>query len=375
MNFFYLHLKKIDWILLGAISALCLISLAVIFNLSSINFHKQLIWFGLGIFILILISLADYRILKTYPAPLLFIYFLSSILLLGVIFFGQRVRGSLSWFNLGLATFQPTEIAKPILVLLLAKYFSLRHIEMYRIRHLVVSGIYAFLPIALLLAQPDLGSAVIFGLIWLGMVLLSGIKSRHLLAVILIFGIISVLAWNFFLADYQKGRIMTFLRPETDFRGRGYQARQTLVAAGSGGFFGLGLGQGYQARLGFLPEPTTDFIFSAISEELGLAAGIFIFFLYGIIFWRIMKIGLAADNNFARLYSLGLGVMLAANLAISIGMNLGLLPITGIPTPFLSYGGSYLISLFLAFGILQGIHVRNRSDSLLTLYYRDIGFQ
>jgi len=300
----------------------------------------------------------DYRILKNNSSVIIILYLLALFFLGVVIFLGKHISG-IKWLQLSSFGFDPLEFAKIVIVLLLAKYFSLRHIELYKKRHLIVSFIYVALPIFLVLLQPDLGSALIFIAAWLGLVLVSGIKLRHLVVIILLAAIIFGIMWLGFLKDYQKNRILTFLNPQKDPLGYSYNLRQSLIAIGSGKIFGKGFGKGLQSQLKFLPAGHTDFIFSVFAEERGFAGILFLFLLYAVLIYRILAIGFAASDNFSKLFSMGFSIMIFAQILINIGMCLGLMPVIGIPLPFASYGGSSLLANFLGLGIIQSIRVRN----------------
>ncbi len=358
----YAHLRKLDWFLIIVVLLLVGVGLLTIYGIGSpesiIFFKKQLCFLGLAFFSMLALSFFDYRVFKNYSSVLITLYLVSLISLVFVLF-SQEIRGASSWFRLGPLRFEPIEFVKIVIILLLAKYFSLRHIEMYRIRHLVVSGIYLGLPVAAVFFQPDFGSVLILFSVWLGIIVVSGIKLRHLFILFLAAVLLFTAGWSYVLKDYQKERILTFLNPQEDPLGRGYHISQSLIAIGSGGLFGQSSGAGSQAGLKFLPEQHTDFVFATLAEQRGLI-GIFVLFgLFALLFWRIIKVSLAASNNFARLFPLGLAIMLLAQLVINIGMNMALLPITGLTLPLISYGGSSLVSIFLGLGILQSIKARS----------------
>ena len=191
------------------------------------------------------------------------------------------------------------------------------------------------------------------------MMLISGIRIRHLLIILMIFSILAGIGWGFFLKDYQKARILTFLAPTKDPLGQGYNVNQSIIAIGSGGFWGKGLGHGSQSQLNFLPEQHTDFIFATIAEEWGFFGISSILILWGIIFWRLFITAMGATTNFARLFIFGFMILLLAHISINIGMNIGFFPVTGIPLPLLSYGGSNLITMLATFGIIQNIKINN----------------
>jgi len=264
----------------------------------------------------------------------------------------------IGWYKIGFLSLDPIEFTKLILIVLLAKYFSMRHVEMYRFRHIIFSGVYVFLPFILIFMQPNLGSALILLILWVGILSISGIKLRHFIALLLCGILVFSLGWFFFLKDYQKARIMSFLTPQGDPRGMNWNQTQAKIAIGSGGFIGQGFGKGSQTQYGFLPEPQTDFVFSAIAEEFGLAGTVVMFAAFLALLWRIIKIAVGAQSNFPRLFAAGFAIIIFSQLFINIGMNLGILPVIGISLPFVSYGGSGLLTMFAGLGILQSIRVR-----------------
>jgi rod shape determining protein RodA len=231
----------------------------------------------------------------------------------------------------------------------------MRHIELYRIRHILLSGIYVLAPSVLIFLQPDLGQVVILVALWIAILVISGIKIRHFSILCLVLFLILILTWSFLLMDYQKARILSFIMPQLEPLGTGWSQAQAKIAIGSGGIFGKGISQGVQTQYGFLPEPQTDFIFSAIAEEMGLIGTGFLFFLFSVLIWRAIKIAISGQSNFPRLFASGFSILLISQIFIHIGMNLGLLPIIGIPLPLISYGGSSLLVNFVGLAILQSI--------------------
>ena len=360
-------LKKLDWILISAIILLLAIGMLSIASTSEartgdfIIFKKQFIFAATGLLLLLTFSFVDYRFLRNYSAVVLILYIISIALLLLLFIFGSHIRGATSWFRIGSPAgglgFEPVEITKFVLIVLLSKYFSGRHIDFGLIKHIFISGLYVFIPTLLVLFQPDLGSAALLIIIWIGMMLISGIRIRHLFVVLIIFSILSGLSWGFFLKDYQKDRILTFLTPQSDPLGRGYNVSQSIIAIGSGGLLGKGLGHGSQSQLNFLPEQHTDFIFATIAEEWGFFGISLLFILLGVIFWRLFITAIESTTNFARLFIFGFMLLLLAHISINIGMNVGFFPVTGISLPMLSYGGSNLIITLITFGIIQNIRV------------------
>ena len=360
MKAFFNHLKKLDWILITA--ALLLVSIGLLSLYSSSlgkgdfsNFKKQLIFLGIGFFLLLLFSLFDYRILRNDPYLILILYFFCCLGLLGLFFFAPEIRGVKSWYKIGPISLDPIEFTKIVLIILLAKYFSLRHVELYRIRHILFSGFYILVPGTLIFFQPDLGSVLIIVALWAAMLIVSGIRIRPFLILVLCGFLILFLTWSFLVKDYQKERVLSFVVPQFEPLGAGWSQAQAKIAIGSGGILGQGLGQGSQTQYGFLPEPQTDFIFAAIAEEAGLIGVSVIFLLFSILIWRVVRIAIASQSNFPRLFASGLGILLVLQIFINIGMNLGILPIIGIPLPLISYGGSSLIATCIGLGILQSI--------------------
>jgi rod shape determining protein RodA len=213
----------------------------------------------------------------------------------------------------------------------------------------------------LVLLQPDFGSAIIIFLLWLGMVLVSGISKKHLLVVFLSVVVVSGVLWGLVLKPYQKDRISTFIHPLTDVSGAGYNSYQATIAIGSGQVLGKGIGYGTQSRLKFLPEYQTDFVFAAFAEEWGFVGVLLLFLLYAIIFWRMLNISSRGESNFEVLFGLGLTILFFIHFAVHIGMNMSLLPVTGKTLPFMSYGGSHLLTEFLGLGILMGMKRHGRA--------------
>jgi rod shape determining protein RodA len=273
-----------------------------------------------------------------------------------LLFFAPEVRGTRTWFKLGPLSIDPVEFMKIVLIILLAKYFSMRHIEMYRIQHIFLSGIYALIPVALVFMQPNLGSVLILLSIWIGILIISGIKIRHFLMLIFLFILVFALSWGTVLKDYQKQRILSFITPQaSDSLTIGWNQTQSKIAIGAGGFFGQGIGRGSQTQYGFLPEAHTDFAFALIAEETGLLGVAVVLFLFGFLIWRIMTVAILSISNFPRIFASGVVIVIISQIFIHLGMNMGLLPIIGIPLPLVSYGGSGLISIFIAIGVLQSI--------------------
>lgn len=341
-----------------AIFLLMLVSLIVLYSISlSMNnnfsyFKRQIVWYIIGYAIMFIVAfLFDWHILKDKPL-LVFSIFLISVLLLTAALLSPAVRGVKGWISLYAFSFQPAELTKLALIIVLAKYFSRRHVEIWRLRHIFISAVYFLIPAALLILAPDLGSVIILGLIWFFVILISGVKPKHFLSIMLVGAIVAVLGWAYILAPYQKVRISTFLFPNIDPLGAGYQIAQSKIAIGSGGLLGTGLGRGIETQYGFLPERHTDFIFASFAEEWGFVGIIALMILYSLLFFGLYRLGKEIKNNFSVFFMFGYVLMVLSQIFINISGNLGLLPITGISLPFLSYGGSNLLINFLGLGII-----------------------
>lgn len=357
-------MARFDWILLAAVFLLSILSLLVIASLALndqpiyFSFYRQLLMVVVGFALMFIFSLIDYRLWRK-TSFIVFIYLLLLGLLILTLIFGHVFSGTRGWFKLGAFYLQPVEFFKIVLILVLAKYFAHRHIEIWRWQHIFVSGLYVFIPFLFIMLQPDLASALVLAAIWLGFMWLVEIRFYQVVVLILILILVGAAFWQFGLKDYQKQRIITFFYPEKDVLGSGYNMRQSLIAIGSAGLWGEGLGWGIQTHLKFLPAAKTDFIFSSLVEEMGLVGGLMVLFSFALIFLRLYQIGRSSQDNFSQLFVFGFMIKILIELIINLGMNLGLVPVAGLPLPFLSYGGSHLIADFLALGIVLNIRKNN----------------
>ena len=339
---------RLDWLLISATLPLVVFGLITMnsFLTESYFFDRQITWVLFSYALLLALSFGDWRFLR--KSWLLVVFYFVAIAVLATLFvLGQVTKGAQSWLSFGGLSLQPADFMKLVLVLMLAKYFSKRHIEIANIRHIIVSGLYALIPFIFILLQPDFGSALIIFLIWLGMILVSGVSKKHLTFLTIAAVLVSVIAWSFVLQPYQQKRIMTFIHPLADIHGSGYNAFQSTIAVGSGQILGKGVGYGTQSRLKFLPEYQTDFIFAAFAEEWGLIGVLILFLLFGVVIWRILANALVGATNFETLFGLGIAIMFLSHFIIHVGMNIGILPVTGLPMPLMSYGGSHLMTEFI----------------------------
>ncbi|MDO8565559.1 MAG: rod shape-determining protein RodA [Candidatus Moranbacteria bacterium] len=360
-------LLKFDWMLIAVTVLLLGVSLLTLSSLSAVGnvdyFLRQSVFSLLGLGVMLFVGFLDYRHIEKQSTAL---YFITAIALFGVLLFGTTVRGTAGWLSFGVFQVQPVEVAKVTLIIFLASFISKKKSELGEWTRVIASLVLSAVLIFLVLRQPDLGSSLVLAIIWGGMIFASGLRAKHLVTLFLLGTLLVSSGW-FALADYQKERINTFIHPESDPRGSGYNVLQAIVAVGSGGISGKGIGHGSQSQLNFLPEKHTDFIFAVIAEELGLTGAFFVIGLYLVLLYRIKRIGDTASDNFGYLVAVGVLVMFLAHIVINIGMNIGLLPVTGLPAPLLSYGGSSLFSMLFSLGLLLSIYRKKKGNEDLRI--------
>ncbi|MDP3973667.1 MAG: rod shape-determining protein RodA [Candidatus Daviesbacteria bacterium] len=324
------------------------VGILVIYSSSPELALQQSFFAIVGFLIFVFIAQFDYRSIKNLVTP---IYFLTIILLVVVFVLGIETRGSIRWIPLGPFNMQPSEFAKPALILFLAHFWT-RNVSSWKS---ILTSLILFLPISFLVfKQPDLGSTMTITAIWIGILFSSGISTKKLVTLVIIGVLFIPVSW-FLLHDYQKERITSFFAPETDPLGRGYNLIQSTIAVGSGELLGRGLGRGTQSRLQFLPEFRTDFIFASIAEELGFIGALLILILYLILLFYLLWVAKEAYDFFGFLLISGVVSMISFQTVVNIGMNIGLLPITGITLPLISYGGSSLIATFICLGLAASV--------------------
>jgi rod shape determining protein RodA len=344
-----------DWFLLGSFSVLAAFSLIELRSAAPELFWVQFAWFVAGGIAIEAMFLYDFRPIINYRWIIFGFYLAITLLLLSTLFIAPVIRESQSWLAIGPLRFQPSELSKVALIILLAYFFGRRHIAIAHVRNLFVSFVYVALPAGIILLQPDWGSATVLGFIWVGFLLVSGIRWRHLAIGCVFIIVLGFASWHFFLADYQKERIIGFLNPAYDPLGINYSTIQAKIAIGSGGIFGKGFRQGTQTQLGFLTEPGTDFIFAAIVEEWGLIGGGALLGAFFFLVVRIVLIGLRSRDPFSQFICLGTAILFLAEFILNMGSNLGLLPVVGVTFPFVSYGGSSLLTKAMLVGMVQSI--------------------
>jgi rod shape determining protein RodA len=359
-----LYLKNFDWILFSAVILLICFGLVEIYSialgqdyLDLVNFKKQILFFVIGLILLFAFASIDYLNFRSYSN---YAYLAGLALLLGVIFFGEDIRGTRGWYNLGIFNLQPVEFVKIILIIYLARYFSSITIKLNPIKHLIISGLGTGILVFLVLQQPDFGSSMILFTLWFAFLFVAGLKLRYIISICLIAIMLLVSAWFLFFQDYQKERIMTFLNPGASDLDQSYNINQAMIAIGSGQWIGRGVGFGSQSQLKFLPEAQNDFIFAVIAEELGFLGISIIIFLFGLIFYRLLKNAKNAKNDYGVYFLIGTLILLFIEMFINIGMNIGIMPVIGISLPFLSYGGSSIISTMILLGMVESVIIRSK---------------
>ncbi len=351
-------LRRINWGMLLIISAIAGLGLAMLYSAANGNadpwMSRQAARFAVGLAVLVAVALVD---LRFWLRNAYLLYAIAVLLLIFVEIAGHIGMGAQRWINLGFIQLQPSELMKIALVLALARYFHGRsHDEVGKPLVLIVPLLLCLAPAGLVLLQPDLGTA---GMLILGggiMFFVAGVRLWKF-AIILLGGLAAVpVAWNF-LRDYQKARILTFLNPESDPLGAGYHIMQSKIAFGSGGMFGRGFLQGSQSHLDFLPERQTDFIFTMLAEEFGMAGGLLLLSLYALLIAYGLVIALNCRNQFGRLVAVGLTGNLFLYVFINMAMVMGLIPVVGVPLPLISYGGTAMITVLAGFGLVMSVYI------------------
>ncbi len=335
--------------LLGVALLLSIFGLLMIYSGSSKLAFNQLIFLILGVGAFLFIKQIDYRVYQKI-LPQLYIGVL--LLLVSLSFLGTEIRGSMRWFDLGFFRLQPSELVKPLLILVLAGFASQKNLS--SLKYFLASMFIIGLPALLVLRQPDIGSSLVIVAIWLAIILVSPVKLWHVASVAFFFLAFLPVIYQF-LAPYQKGRVMAFINPSHDPLGVGYSVIQSQIAIGSGQLVGRGFGHGTQSHLRFLPEFNTDFIFATLAEELGLVGAVLLLGTFTVLLIKLLQLARRISDPFGANIVMGVVGVILAHLAINIGMNLGLLPVTGITLPFISYGGSSLVSTFIMLGLVASV--------------------
>ncbi len=365
-------LQNFDWLTFLIVILISIISIMTIFSATrppgtedaaQASFYiKQMVWLAISIIALIIFISFDYVWLERVALP---VYIMGLLLLLIVLIAGRTGMGAQRWLSLGPLSFQPSEFFKLIFIIMLSKYYSFSREPLDVTGLLRVFFLIVFIPFVLLFKQPDLGTAIVALLIFMSVSMAKGLHKKVIIMMVVI-GIISLpflgnIMWTG-LKDYQKNRILAFIDPKVDPSGIGYHINQSKIAIGSGEFFGKGYLEGTQGPFRFLPEKHTDFVFAVFAEEWGFAGSVFLLSLYLLLIMRGLDTANKAKDDFGRLLALGITFMLFIYFFVNIGMTLGMMPVVGIPLPFMSYGGTALLSNYIAIGVL--INIRTRRFSL-----------
>lgn len=353
---------KINLWIIGPTVVLLLLSLTILRSVLPLEVGKQIIFCFLGILIFILVSQIDYRIL--FPLAKI-LYALSLLLLITTFLFGETTRGSVRWLQIGSFSFQTSEIVKPLMIFSLAAFAKELNLKKYL--HLFLFLFLLLLPVWLVLIQPDLGSALVITGIGIAIAFASGISLRIFSLALLSF-ILFLPGGYKLLKPYQQDRILAFINPFSDPLGSGYSVIQSMIAVGSGKLVGRGLGHGIQSQLRFLPERHSDFIFASLAEELGFIGSFLVLGSYALLLYQILKISKESADDFGSLIALGVFFMIFFQAVINIGMNIGILPITGITLPLISAGGSSLLAVMVSLGITHSISARRKPPKTIEIH-------
>ena len=357
-----ISIKDLDWVLLALTLSLASMGLLAIYSathgkgISSVDVYyiRQIWWLAIGALFMAFATLVDYRTLGRYAYVFYVIIVLSLAYLL---LFGKAVSGAQRWIEMGSINFQPSELSKVILVLALARCLQDKSRGgLLGFRNLLLPAGLVLLPFALVVKQPDLGTALLLALMAVLMVFLCGIKRRTLIYMLVLALGLTLLLW-YFMEDYQQGRVINFLYPNTDPSGAGYQSLQSKIAVGSGGITGKGIMAGTQSGLNFLPEKHTDFIFAVVAEELGFFGSSLVLFLYLAIIIKGLNIAFSARDLLGVLMAGGVVIMLSLHVVLNIAMTVGMAPVVGIPLPLMSYGGSSVVTTMTGIGLLMNVRI------------------
>ena len=355
----YVSFRDFDWVLMGFVLAICTLGVLEIHSATSHTKFagaalRQVYWILAGLGAMFLVSLFNYHVLLE---KVHWMYFLALASLISVRLFGEKYLGARRWVKLpGGIHFQPSEWVKLILILAVAKYFAELQQRELSWSDFLKAGMLVGFPMLMVLAQPDLGTALTYLPIAVIGLFLGGLRSKQALAVLLVMGLLLPVAWMKVLKPYQKERLTSFLNPDADRQGSGYQVNQSLIAVGSGGIWGSS--EGSQTHLAYLPVPQTDFIFAAFAEEHGFVGALAVLLLYFIVLMRLTENAQTATDRAGTFVVMGVVAVLSFHILVNVGMVVGFMPVTGIPLPLMSYGGSSVLFMFMALGMVMNVRMR-----------------
>jgi rod shape determining protein RodA len=361
---FKLYLKNFDWLLFAAVLLLACFGLIEIYSIALgqgsanwLNFDKQAFFIVAGVILVFVFSFIDYRFVKSLYR---YLYAFGILILLALLFVGHSLNGTKGWFYIFGFGIQPVEFVKLALIVFLARFFSGAVTRVRPWRYFVLSALSSFVLIALVMKQPDLGSALVLFSIWLFMLIFVGFDKKYFIMIVVSGLILAIVGWFFLFHDYQKQRLIVFFNSDSSSLSQGYNSSQAIIAIGSGGLTGRGVAGGSQSQNKFLPEAQTDFIFSVISEELGFLGVSLVLLFYSILFFRSLWALRRVQDDFAIFFILGTLGLIFVQMFTNIGMNIGILPVVGLPLPFISYGGSSILTFFVLIGIIENIIIKSK---------------
>lgn len=356
--------RYFDFPLLASTIMLALFGIALLFSVSISqdqslsSFYKQLLFLAFGLGAYLFFSFFDYHTLAKANRA---IYVVTIIILIGLLLFAPNIRGGRRWLPLGLFSLQVAEFAKVVVILGLARLLHLRRGQINSWPRIFWSLLYAAIPAGLIILEPDLGSALVILAVWAGVLLISPIEKKFII-ILLALSLTAVgVTWKFFLKDFQRDRILVFIDPELDPKGRGYNVRQAAIAVGNGQLLGNGLGKGAQTQNRFLPEQQTDFIFAASAEQIGFVGSSALLLLFVFLLFRLISVAKRARDDLGMYIAGGTFFLFLCHILVNVGMNIGLLPVTGIPLPFISAGGSSLAVCLITLGIVQNVAMQSKT--------------
>lgn len=357
------YFGRIDFVLPLIAFLLSILSIATIYTITYSHdgistARDQGIFIIVGFIVYFAVSSLDYKVWRNLSFP---VYLILLFLLAAVMFIGKKEFGATRWLDFGFVRFQPSELMKIFLVLFISRFLESR-VGRIKLKHLVVLGMIVVIPTFLVLKQPDLGTATVLLVLSFAIIVAAKLNWKYILGICSIVLASLPLIWMFGLKSFQRDRLLTFLNPTRDPYDTGYNVLQSIIAVGSGGIKGQGFGQGSQSQLNYLPVAHADFIFSGFAEATGFIGAVFLLLLFSILIGRILFIATKSKDAFGQLVAIGICTMFLWEIFINIGMNIGLAPVTGIPLPFMSYGGTAIVSNFFALGILQNIYLRSKEE-------------
>jgi len=353
--------RSLDWLINCSFLTAFSLGALILFSIEFHFFYNQLFFFSLGIFFFLFLASLDYRI---FASLYFYLYGAAIILLLSTFIFGGTTRGVTRWIKLGSFSFQPSELIKPLLVISFASLAL--NLDLKKGRGLFLFFLSLLMPLFLVFKQPDLGNSVVVFFIWLAIAFFRGLKKEYLFFGLVIFLAFLPLGWRL-LKPYQKERVFSFLKPDYDSLGAGYNLIQAKIAVGSGGFLGKGLGSGSQSQLRFLPERHSDFIFACLAEELGFIGATLLLLALSFLILRIILLSQRSADAFGSLICIGAGSLLFFQTFVNIAMNLGLVPISGLTLPLVSYGGSSLLSTLILLGLVQSVSRQAKREKAIEI--------